>query len=109
MFDAFIDDAEGADVALIYYSGHGIEAGGVNYLIPVDANVSSLWAAEEYFISLQDILEQLRGQARITILLLDACRSNPFPSEALVKRDDSSAGAPIMAAGRVAPRGACVV
>ncbi|MER9045784.1 caspase family protein [Mesorhizobium sp. M0923] len=40
--ERFAEDAEDADVALIYYSGHGIEAGGENYLVPVDADVSSL-------------------------------------------------------------------
>ena len=37
----FVEDAEGADVALIYYSGHGIEAGGENFLVPVDADVGA--------------------------------------------------------------------
>ena len=40
--ERFVEDAEGADVAFLYYSGHGIEAGGENYLIPVDADLSSL-------------------------------------------------------------------
>ena len=40
--ERFVEDAEGADVAFLYYSGHGIESGGENWLIPVDADVSSL-------------------------------------------------------------------
>jgi len=107
--EGFIEDAEGADVALIYYSGHGIEASGVNYLIPIDADQSSLDAADESLISLQSVLEQLRQKARITILLLDACRSNPFPKEALIKPTAASAGEPIAASGLGAPRGALVV
>lgn len=106
--DGFIEDAEGADVALLYYSGHGIEAGGIDYLIPVDSGLTSLEAADEVFISLQDVLEQLRAKARITILLLDACRSNPFPKEAMVKRG-GGAVYPIAASGLGAPRGAAVI
>lgn len=107
--DGFIDDAEGADVALIYYSGHGIEAGGVNYLIPTDAGTASLQAATEELIPLQDVLERLRTKARITILLLDACRSNPFPKDALLKRDANGAAEPIIAQGLGTPRGALVI
>ena len=45
--ERFVEDAEGADVAFLYYSGHGIEAGGENWLVPVDADVSSLDNAGE--------------------------------------------------------------
>ncbi|MGE3873921.1 MAG: caspase family protein [Parvibaculaceae bacterium] len=107
--DGFIEDAEDADVALLYYSGHGIEAGGENYLIPTDAGLTSLDAADENFVSVQDILERLQGKARITILLLDACRSNPFPKDALVRRSAASAGAPISVTGLGQPRGALVI
>lgn len=107
--DGFIDDAEGADVALLYYSGHAIEAGGVNYLIPVDADLGALDEAGKTLVSLQDILERLRGKARITILLLDACRSNPFPKDALVRREASDAGEPIVQSGLGAPRGAVAI
>jgi len=107
--EAFIEDAGGADVALVYYSGHGIEAGGTNYLLPIDADEASLAAADSRLIPLQVVLEQLRSKARITILLLDACRSNPYPREALVRRNGHSAGMPIAAAGLGAPRGALIV
>jgi uncharacterized caspase-like protein len=107
--DGFIDDAEGTDVALIYYSGHGIEAGGVNYLIPTDAGTASLQAATEELIPLQDVLERLRSKARITILLLDACRSNPFPKDAQLKRDANAAEEPIITQGLGTPRGALVI
>lgn len=103
--DGFIEDAEGADVALVYYSGHAVEAGGVNYLIPTDAGVTSLAAADESLVSLQDVLDRLRRKARITILLLDACRSNPFPPGALLKRSASLPGVPVTIAGLGAGKG----
>ena len=107
--DGFIEDAKGADVALVYYSGHGIEAGGVDYLIPTDGSPEALQAADETFVSLQDILDRLRGQARITILLLDACRSNPFPADAQLRRNASSPGLPVAVAGLGVPRGAQII
>lgn len=103
--DGFIADAEGADVALVYYSGHGVEARGVNYLVPVDAGITSLDAADENFLSLQDMLDRLRQKARITIVLLDACRSNPYPAGASLRPKSGATGEPITAIGLGVPRG----
>jgi uncharacterized caspase-like protein len=107
--DGFIEDAGEADVALLYYSGHGIEAGGINYLIPVDADQSALTEADAELVSLQDVLERLRSKARITILLLDACRSNPFPPAAMLKRNAGSIGLPIAASGFAQSKGIVVL
>lgn len=102
----FIEDAEGADVALVYYSGHAIEAGGINYLIPVDAGLPSLAAAEETLVPLQPMLEELRRKAKVTILLIDACRTNPFPAGVLVKGTAAAPGQPISPTGLAATKGA---
>lgn len=102
----FIEDAEGADVALVYYSGHAIEAGGVNYLIPVDAGPPSLAAAQESLVPLQQTLEALRRKAKVTILLIDACRTNPFPAGAMVKGTGTAPGQPISPTGLAATKGA---
>lgn len=107
--DGFIEDAGEADVALLYYSGHGIEAGGINYLIPVDADQSALTEADAELVSLQDVLERLRSKARITILLLDACRSNPFPPAAMLKRNAGSVALPIAASGFAQSKGIVVL
>ena len=105
--DRFVQDVEydKADVALIYYSGHAIEAGGVNYLVPVDGDVASLEAAETSLVPLREIFRQLQKKARITIVLLDACRTNPFPEGALLKTDAASEGARITPSGLAAPKG----
>lgn len=69
----------GADVALFYYAGHGVETHGLNYLVPVDANPTE---AADIFIQmtgLAGILETMeKSGAGVNILLLDACRDNPF-------------------------------
>ena len=71
--------AEGADVALFFYAGHGIAVNGTNYLLPVDADLKSemdvkLGAA----INVDLTLEQTMGDAKVKLVFLDACRDNPF-------------------------------
>ncbi|MGE3873922.1 MAG: caspase family protein [Parvibaculaceae bacterium] len=107
--DRFAEDAEGADVALLYYSGHGIEAGGENYLIPTDADLPALDDAGERLVPLSAIMERLRRSVPVTILLLDACRTNPFPASAMLRprRDDRPAS--VATTGLGAPRGMSVM
>jgi uncharacterized caspase-like protein len=104
--DRFAEDAEGADVAILYYSGHGIEAGGENYLLPVDADLAALENAGRRLAPLSTTMERLKQSVPVTILLIDACRTNPFPPGVLVKTEASQPGALIGATGLGAPKGA---
>jgi len=104
--ERFVEDAEGADVALLYYSGHGIEAGGENFILPIDADDSALENAGEELVALSKILAELQAKVPVTIVLLDACRSNPFPPGATIKLAVDGAPVTIGAAGLGAPRGA---
>ncbi len=103
--ERFAEDAEGADVALIYYSGHGIEAAGENWLIPVDAGVGSLEDAEEALVPLSSVIDQLRENAGVTIVLLDACRTNPFPAGSTLKRTPTGSAERVGGSGLAAVRG----
>jgi len=85
----FIDDAQDADVALVYYSGHGIEVGGSNYLVPVDATFETPEAAGEALVAVQPMLDELAKAVPVTIVLLDACRSDPFPAGTVIKLPDN--------------------
>jgi uncharacterized protein len=69
----------GADVALFFYAGHGLQAKGVNHLIPIDAAVADEYALELETITLDSVLKQME-QAKTKIVVLDACRNNPFAS-----------------------------
>jgi hypothetical protein len=74
--------AEGADVAVFYYAGHGIAVNGTNYLLPVDADLKSemdvkLGAA----INVDNTLEQTMQDAKVKLVFLDACRDNPFAAK----------------------------
>ena len=100
----FASDAEGADVAVVYYSGHGIEAGGENWLVPVDADVGSLETAEMSLVPLSEFMDDLKATVPVTLLFLDACRSNPFPPGALLKKDGRAE--PVAASGLAPTRGA---
>jgi len=74
---AFGNRAEGADVALFYYAGHGIEAGGQNYLIPTDAKLQRDRDLDIEATRLDTVLQVVNG-ARMRLIILDACRNNPF-------------------------------
>ncbi len=74
---AFGNRAEGADVALFYYAGHGIEAGGQNYLIPTDAKLQRDRDLDIEATRLETVL-QVVSSARMRLIILDACRNNPF-------------------------------
>ena len=75
----FLVTAEGADIAVVYYAGHGIEIGGTNYLIPVDAKLSRTYDVDDEAVALDRIIWALQSVKRLRLILLDACRDNPFP------------------------------
>jgi uncharacterized protein len=75
---SFEDIASGAEVAVIYYSGHGMEMNGTNYLIPVDAVLESDKDVEDETISLDRATRALEGASKLKLVILDACRNNPF-------------------------------
>ncbi|MDR7124429.1 caspase family protein [Pseudotabrizicola sp. 4114] len=74
----FSEAALNADIALVFYAGHGIEMAGQNYLIPVDARMRSESTAQFETIPLEQVLESVRGAKKLGMVLLDACRDNPF-------------------------------
>lgn len=74
----FEDDVDRADWALIYYAGHGIEVNGRNYMIPTDARLKSDRDIPDETISLDRILTATERANKIRLIILDACRENPF-------------------------------
>jgi uncharacterized caspase-like protein len=68
-------------VAMVYYAGHGVQLEGENYLIPIDAKVSSPSELVNDSVRLVDVMATLEAiPSRVRIVVLDACRNNPFPS-----------------------------
>jgi tetratricopeptide (TPR) repeat protein len=75
---AFASEADHAEWAVIYFAGHGIEVGGLNYLIPVDARLASDRDVPFESIALDQIMGAVEGASKLRLVMLDACRDNPF-------------------------------
>lgn len=82
-FDQLVQDfgrqMQGAEVALFYYAGHGMQVQGSNWLLPIDANPTRLQDLDFQMVNAAVVLKQMDGAGtRLNILILDACRNNPF-------------------------------
>jgi uncharacterized caspase-like protein len=94
--------ADQADIAVVYYAGHGLEISGVNYLIPVDARLASDRDADDESIPLERLVSSADGAKRLRLIILDACRDNPFVG--IMKRERKTANRAVMAGlGKVEP------
>jgi uncharacterized caspase-like protein len=78
---AFGREAQGSDIAVVFFAGHGMEIGGENWLIPVDAELRSDTDAEGEAISLKTVMLQVSKATTLGLVILDACRNNPFAAK----------------------------
>ena len=101
--DQFLRSASGAQVALLFYAGHGMQIDGRNYLVPVDAKVGSSAELVASMIDVDTILAGLDDQIRTNILILDACRDNPLAQK--VAAQAGASRSVNVAAGLAAPSG----
>lgn len=76
--DAFALLAETADWAVVYFAGHGIEMGGLNYLVPVDARLRSDRNVADEAVPLERVAAAIERARKMRLVVLDACRENPF-------------------------------
>ena len=67
-----------ADVAAIFFAGHGIEVGGHNYLVPIDAKLEYDRDVDDEAVDLDRLLQSIEPAKRLKLVILDACRNNPF-------------------------------
>ncbi|MEY9915358.1 putative caspase-like protein [Bradyrhizobium japonicum] len=74
----FADATRDADIAVVYYAGHGIEVEGSNYLIPVDAKLERDTDVYDQGLSLDRVLVTVKPARQLRLVILDACRDNPF-------------------------------
>ena len=74
-------EARDADMAVAFFAGHGMEIGGENWLIPVDAELRSDTDAENETISLRAVMLQVAKARNLGLVVLDACRNNPFAAK----------------------------
>ena len=95
----FSDRLEGADAGVLYYAGHGIAVAGRNYIVPVDAHLDAPARLKFESISIDDVAELMRGQTEVSVLVLDACRNNPFArTQTLAARGATEASGGLAAA-----------
>jgi len=99
----FQDESDRADIAVIYYAGHGIEIGGTNYLIPVDARLASDRDAEDEAITLERLVSSADGAKKLRVVILDACRDNPFTVKMRRERRTASRAVTASGLGKVEP------
>jgi hypothetical protein len=78
VFRDFTDVMQDADIAVVYYAGHGIEVDGSNYLVPTNAALQRDIDVEDETVSLERILKVIEPAKRLRLAILDACRDNPF-------------------------------
>ena len=102
----FSSEAENADWAVVYYAGHGLEIGGVNFLIPVDAKLKSDRDAQLEAVTLDQVLGSVEGARKLRLVILDACRDNPFVAQMAKSNGTRSVGRGL---GRVEPEGNTLV
>ena len=74
-------DAAGADMAAVYFAGHGMEISGENWLMPVDAELKKDTDAANEAINLQSVILQVSNTTSLGLVVLDACRNNPFAAK----------------------------
>ena len=79
---------QGADVALFFYAGHGVQVSGSNYLVPVGANPTREADVDFQMVDVNLVLRQMQGSGtRLNMVILDACRNNPFGARGLRASD----------------------
>ena len=79
---SFGDRIQDVDVSLFFYAGHGLEVDGMNYLVPVDADIQSHLDIKQKCIPLTGVTNTMEfaNEEGLNMIILDACRNNPFPA-----------------------------
>ncbi len=74
----FQREADTADWAVVYYAGHGMEISGTNYLVPIDARLGDDRSVQDEAVAVDRILGAVENAKKLRLVMLDACRDNPF-------------------------------
>ncbi|MCF8152332.1 MAG: caspase family protein [Burkholderiaceae bacterium] len=97
VFRRFSGKTAKANVALVFYAGHGIQVNGNNYIIPIDANPKSERDLKRDMIKMDDVIDDM-GDARIKLVFFDACRDNPL-ARSFSRGGSRGMAAPVEASG----------
>lgn len=102
----FKDVANNADVAILYYAGHGIEVGRENFLVPADARLASDTDVSFEAVPMSNAVLAVEGARRLSLVIVDACRDNPFAAQMKRANGTRSIGRGL---GRIEPAGNTLV
>ncbi len=83
LIEQFSQQAKSADIAMLYYAGHGMQFGAESYLLPVDVGSNNIKLIERHAIGLESVLKALDGKAKLTVAVFDACREIPELEQAI--------------------------
>lgn len=100
-------EAAGADMATVYFAGHGMEISGENWLIPTDAELKRDTDAANEAVSMQSVMLQVSSTTSLGLVILDACRNNPFAAR--MSRSMATRASPRAGLGRIEPVGNVLV
>ena len=103
---AFAREAETSDWAVIYFAGHGLEMGGINWLAPVDAQFRTDRDVRLEAVSIDELSAAIEGVRGLRLIVLDACRNNPFAPQMRFTNSTRSLGTGL---ARVEPEGGTMV
>ena len=90
----FTASLPGAEAAFFFYSGHGIQIGGTNYLLPVDVEATDELSVTYGSVDIADIVKKMEENAGVSIVVLDACRDNPFLAQLAQAAPQTRSAAP---------------
>src|SRR3974390_3351611 len=76
--DEFIPAAQNADVALFFFSGHGVQIDKRGYLAPTDIKAESESSALRELVAIQEVISRIENAAKVSVIILDACRDSPL-------------------------------
>jgi uncharacterized caspase-like protein len=74
----FAERTQGSEIALVFFSGHGMEIAGENWLIPTDAQLKTELTADQEAVALKSVMPIVGAASKLGVIILDACRNNPF-------------------------------
>ncbi|MFG3596107.1 caspase family protein [Bradyrhizobium sp. RDI18] len=103
---AFAREAETSDWAVIYFAGHGLEMGGINWLAPVDAQLKTDRDVRLEAVSIDELSTAIEGVRGLRLIVLDACRDNPFGPQMRFTNSTRSLGTGL---ARVEPEGGTMI
>jgi uncharacterized caspase-like protein len=102
-FRNFESTTHGADIALVYFSGYGVQVRGVDYLVPVDSTLDQQNEVEDETIAVKRVLRVISPAKQFRLVILDACRDYPLPSKTQESLQNRTLGHGIVAADAKTP------